>query len=184
MLRDLLQNVDVVSPRMLRRELVTSLEKDFNLIVATLAGIYSMGLQRWEEVVNGRLLSESAFVGSIDSQVIAAFRSYAPSGLVDDVKTMLIKKSLDRPLPRTRRFLAERAADTDARVVDKVIQVNRYLESAYAAGHLSQRHLVVYFASAERTADIFSLDSVRRALPVMNGELLYRGGTRLRFFCR
>jgi hypothetical protein len=170
MLRELLQHVESIPADRHPAEAVNSLERDFNVVVAVVTGIYSLGLQRWREVVSGRLLLESQFAGSVEPQILKAFREYRPTALVEEIKGMLIAKVPKHPALEIRRYLRERAAENDARAVDKVLHLNRYLEAAYQTGKLPQRHVFLYFASARRTSSIFDLPSVRAAFSIIEGK--------------
>jgi hypothetical protein len=144
-----------------------SLERDFNLVLAVITGIYSIGLARWKEVER-HLVLESNVPNGLEPEVVRALHQYKPTPLVKQIVSMLAERDIERSLGRPFTALKERAATNDARAVDKVIYLNGYMEQAYQQRKVSVRHIFLYFASAPKTKFIFGMPAVQRALPLVN----------------
>src|SRR6267142_2194679 len=155
-------------------KLIKLLQREFSVILAVLMGIYSFGVRRFRTIVGSRLWRETNLahspLGRVDSKVIEAFSATTVTPLYSELKEFLFSLIPEQELKST---LARRrqAAENDAHVVDRLLQVNIFLEKAFQAGELTRRKLFLYLSSAERSEAMFTRGPATTAkLPVIDDE--------------
>jgi hypothetical protein len=158
---------DREQPVRLSTEVESILKNDFDVILAVVMGILSLGVDRFSDVM--RRLKEVS-LEKLHPAIKAVAEAYEGPVMVDIIIRGLAgrrEEQSDRDDTKERR----RNADlTDAYAIDRLLYLNSALEKAYLEGKLEERHVIIYFSSAPKTQKIFELHAVKEKLPVIEGE--------------
>jgi len=95
---------------------------------------------------------------------------YRESPLAAGIFEKLNNATEQKPVDTFAQQRKRKADWRDARAVDRLTQLNAACERAYRRGILKSRHLFLYISSAQKSRTIFSLDTVKKALPLINGK--------------
>jgi hypothetical protein len=143
-------------------------ESDFNLVLAVGMGIYSIGTERFVEVLDrrtqkGLLSDQDSIAREIDSR-------YKPTAVFSAISTHLEKTLRAKGLTAIELAQRSRHARFDARIIDRLLWLNQGLEDAYNSGRLKNRRVFLYLSSARRNRQIFRVPAVSRSLPRVDGR--------------
>ncbi len=154
------------------------LQTNFHVILAVAMGVHSLGLERLKDLMRRRRLSIG--YAEPDDQADAEtikdlFDGYAPTPLFESIfRELRFDAAMERQ--SVSNFI-------DARVVDRVLYLNKALDETFKAGGLRHRYVILYLSSAKKSKRIFSLPAVRDALPVLGGVKYNVLRTRRQLFC-
>jgi hypothetical protein len=153
-----------------KNEILERMETEFNVLLAAAMGIYSIGVERFKELVSTRI---QRIDDMSEPFVKEAHASYRATGLVRAIRDDLVRP-LDQKLESQSLVSAEmkrrtRAAETDASAVDWLIHLNKTAETQYGT-QLKDRPVFVYLSSAQRTKRIFSSPPMRKIKLRVAGE--------------
>ena len=144
-----------------QKDRLRHLEQDFNVVLAVIMGIYSVGVQRLHEVIRERLDRTS-----VENSAPMSADDGLRKSIFDSVADALKRQSLDE-VALARRL---RNAETDAAAIARVIRLNKREGASRRRDRGGDVYL--YVSSAPRTRHIFALPEVIGARPMVNGKPL------------
>ena len=145
-----------------RDDILGSSERNFNVLLALVLGIFNIGVERFQRLETR--LSDS--LNRLPEKVRQPAESYRPSALVDKIVSELTRR-IHQSMPAESRRRMVRSAEIDAQAVDWILFMNDTLQKLHQAGKLDRRYLFLYGSSAPRNNVIFNMPAVRDALPVI-----------------
>src|SRR6266498_2780637 len=142
------------------------ISKKFNVILAVVMGIYSLGVKRFQSIYYERLLQVSG-----DPNLRASLKGYKSTDLVQNIFQFSVANgpTLTSRSDEERMY---RAFYNDARAIDRMVYMNVRLQQAYHEDAKKPPRLILYLSSASsgRTENIFARAIPKRALPVIDGR--------------
>jgi hypothetical protein len=132
------------------------MESQFNNLLAVVMGIHSHGTDRFREVIESRLQKISQVEDPYIAEAAAAYKE--PTPLYDEILADLEQDLKGGNWSEPEYYRKRRAAQCDAKAVDWLIHMNRYVRRAWP----ESSHSILYLSSAQKTRRIFSIPSVRR----------------------
>jgi tetratricopeptide (TPR) repeat protein len=149
--------------------LLVAAEEHLHVALAVFLGIYSLGLERFRDVVTKRLAfsTPDSPTDAVRKLLHSVFGAYEPTELVGTLRQLLALRRSGADAVRSTREQANRA---DARALDQLLYVNHRLAGLYHDGKLNERHVILYLSTAPRSEAIFGAPGVRAKLPVIDGE--------------
>jgi hypothetical protein len=146
---------------------IQALEKNFNVILAVAMGIYSLGLERLQNIYDERLLFED----SLSPPLLEAMTGYRPSPI-----STVIYEELARSIPdgevETEVLRLQRAARADATAIDRLFYLNNCSERLFIDGTFPRRQIFLYLSSAARSERVMRMPAVSNSLPDIGGARL------------
>jgi len=131
--------------------------KDFNIVLAVVMGIYSLGIERFQDVY-------SRITTPVNQEVQHVLRE-----LSMDYHESVFTESLYRSI-LSRVAGRKSAARADARAIDRLLFLNAGLERAFTDDRIAARQIFLYLSSAGRTQQLFRLPELQEHLPIINGH--------------
>lgn len=146
-----------------KEEILKRMETEFNVLLAAAMGIFSIGVDRFKELVSARILR---VVDMREDFVAEAHANYRETPLARSIRDDLLQtRDNQRAEPQSSTAADQkrkkRAAETDARSVDWLLHMNKAAEATYG-GALEGRPIFIYLSSARRTERIFKSAPARR----------------------
>jgi hypothetical protein len=160
-------------------EIESILKNDFDIILAVVMGILSMGVDRFSDVM--RRLKEVS-LETLHPTIKTIAEGYEGPQMVDAIIRGLAGRQKEQSNSGNTKDRRQNADLTDAYAIDRLFYLNTALEKAYLEGKLEERHIIIYFSSAPKTQKIFELDAVKRKLPVIEGKPYSFWRTRAQIF--
>jgi len=146
---------------------IGALEKNFNVILAVAMGIYSLGLERLQNIYDERL----SFEDSLPPKLSEAMLDYRPSPVEKAIYEELARSIPDNEI-ETEKLRLDRAAQTDARAIDRLFYLNLCSERLFKEKALPCRHIYLYLSSATRSERVMRLGAVKSSLPKIDDKRL------------
>ena len=128
-----------------RDDILGSSERNFNVLLALVLGIFNIGVERFQRLETR--LSDS--LNRLPEKVRQPAESYRPSALVDKIVSELTRR-IHQSMPAESRRRMVRSAEIDAQAVDWILFMNDTLQKLHQAGKLDRRYLFLYGSSAPR----------------------------------
>lgn len=138
-------------------ELLSLVRDEFNVFVALVMAINSIGVQRLEEICDHRLTRE--LDGNVDPPLREIWSGYQESGLAHTIFVELEAYARRRTgwsaTERGSLLHFARTARTDATAADRLVYLNETCEDGAKRKKLSHRHVFLFLSSAARSERIF-----------------------------
>lgn len=138
-------------------ELLSLVRDEFNVFVALVMAINSIGVQRLEEIYNQRLSRE---IGRSEPTLRAIWNGYSESGLArtifGELETYARRRAGWSATERGSLLHFARTARTDATAADRLVYLNESCEDAVRRRVLQSRHVFLFLSSAARSERIFA----------------------------
>jgi hypothetical protein len=164
-------------------ELENIVRDDFNVILAIVMGIFSLGVDRFTDVMHRMNSTPLENINPVVKTILDGYEEPTE-------ESPLIKLILRELSTRHKEAAAETTESgrkynpdlTDAFAINRLLYLNTALEQAFKEGKLPERHLFIYFSSAPKTQKIFELQAVKERLPVIDGNQYSFWRTRAQLF--
>jgi hypothetical protein len=128
----------------------------FNVVLAVVMGIYSLGIQRFQEVCQHITAPTESEVSKIVLDLNAQYQRTEQTEFFEHQMVSLVPHK-------------ELSALTDARAIDRLMFINSGLEEAFLNKRLTNRHIILYLSSARRSREWFALPGILPRFPIING---------------
>lgn len=143
--------------------------ENLNIILAVAMGIYSLGSERFSEVMRSKLYFERE---SKEIKFLSELLSnYNETRIVESIYSKLAIELDENPLfNKIEKDRRRKSAKHDAQVVDKVIYLDRKILKEISETKANPDHIFLYLSNAPRSRTIFDMEIVKDAFPLYKGK--------------
>ena len=172
----LIEEGELDKPEFAESENLKTVEEKFNVLLAVVYGIYSLGVKRFEEIYN-KIDSKGGFVyrnrGFYNEKQASEFSEILNNYERTDIFTLIFNKIFESrkqiPFVKSEIERLRQSSTRDAEAIDQICHLNRILIDKYR-DNSNEKHLILYLSSAPRTETVFNDKFIIENLPSINSK--------------